>query len=134
MFMTHFMNFKLYFPAKLFGYDTLCDFRNAPMSGRTFSKTVVLLTSPSARRVPVGKDKLKLYLNKHIFEAVEIPIDLDGSGLMAFFNNLFQSKLQGARYISRLYFNSIPFLHCTLLQAWDHFNLSFKFRLYFYYR
>lgn len=57
----------------------------------------MLLTSPAARKVPLGQAKLKLYLNKNIFNAVDIPMEVDKEGLLSFFSKLFEDCLQGAR-------------------------------------
>lgn len=71
--------------------------RNNSGSGRTFTKTIVLLTDPNCRKVPLGQDKLKLYLSKNIIDAVEIPLGSDERELVAHFSSLFTQKLGDAK-------------------------------------
>ena len=66
------------------------------MASRTFSKSVVLMCSPHADRVPLGQEKLKLYLNKHIIDGVDVPLNADLSKLKEFFRLLFTEQLGSA--------------------------------------
>lgn len=73
-------------------------FRNqAANTGRTFTKSVVLLTSPSERKVPAGEKKLKLYLSKFIIDAVEVSLTASNDELKKYFNELFAEKLGDAK-------------------------------------
>ena len=80
------------------GYYFIYRTRSA-FTGRTFSKAVVLLTSPRTRKVPLGADKLKLYLSKNIIDAVQIPLHSNEESLQKFFTELFTEKLGEARYV-----------------------------------
>lgn len=64
---------------------------------KVFSKTLVLMPSNTCRRVPMGQEKLKLYLSKYILDAVEIPLDKDEISLKEHFGNIFRSKLGSSR-------------------------------------
>jgi hypothetical protein len=66
-------------------------------TGKVFTKGVVLLPSPATRKVPLGNEKLKLYLSKNIIDAVEIPLHSHEADLKIFFTNLFTHKLGNAR-------------------------------------
>lgn len=66
------------------------------MRGRTFSKTVTLMTSPTDRKVPMGGDKLALYLNAHTYCNVEIELSCTKQDLLKKFNQLFVDVLKGA--------------------------------------
>ena len=80
------------------GYYFIYRTRSA-FTGRTFSEAVVLLTSPRTRKVPLGADKLKLYLSKNIIDAVQIPLNSNEESLQKFFTELFTEKLGEARYV-----------------------------------
>lgn len=55
------------------------------------------MTNPAERKVPKGNDKLNLYLNKHTFNSVDVPLNSSAEELKLFFSDLFQEVLEGAR-------------------------------------
>lgn len=69
------------------------------MQGRTFAKTVTLMTSPSARKVPMGAEKLALYLQAHTYGNVEITLSYTKQDMIRMFNELFVGVLKGARLV-----------------------------------
>ena len=72
-------------------------FFSGRIADKTFTKSIMLMTSPTVRKVLMGQEKLKLYLSKLVVEAVEIPLSADLNALLSFFADLFSSKLDGAR-------------------------------------
>ena len=66
-------------------------------SSKSYTKTVTLMTNPAERKVRKGNDKLNLYLNKHTFNSVDVPLNSSAEELKLFFSDLFQEVLEGAR-------------------------------------
>lgn len=75
----------------------VCTYIFRGFTGRTFAKSIVLMSSPTSLSVPLGQDKLKMYMNKQIIDGVDIPLNADYTRLKTFFSELFAGKLAGAR-------------------------------------
>ena len=66
------------------------------MAGRTFSKSLVLMCSPHSDRVPLGQERLNMYLNRHIIDGVDVPLNANLQQLKQFFKELFADQLGSA--------------------------------------
>lgn len=72
------------------------NFRGAATNSRSYSKSLVLLPSPTDRRVPLQQYKLRLYLNQHIIDAVPVQTSWTEEQMLDNFSTLFADKLNGA--------------------------------------
>ena len=54
------------------------------------------MCSPHSDRVPLGQERLNMYLNRHIIDGVDVPLNANLQQLKQFFKELFADQLGSA--------------------------------------